>query len=472
MSSQDLIPRNSRIEEYAVVVLGGGAAGVAAAVAAAKAGHRTLLIDAGPSVGGELISGMPVDGAVNARGEWILGGIGRELFDECEKLRGYIGPINDHRLIHYVAFDPEVMRLAVINLLDRAGVDLLLHSFVHNVDAQEGRVRSVFVTNKSGITEICAQVFLDCSGDGDLAALAGADFLKGSEKGEFQPISLMFRLSGVETAPLLDFAVDHPEHFAWGESDAIRANRTDQELAVSLRSQGHPAVFFKGDGPLLSSAIQRGELYPTALIMIQPTSPSRKEVCFNTTRVGKTDATDTRALSRLYGPLVHQIIQCTDFMRARVPGFASAALSGVAPRLGIRETRRICCEYSLSREEVLEARKSPTGVAKGCHHVDIHQDGTGQVRIPVANGGSYDIPWGCLVPRKLTNVLVAGRCASADRDAHGSMRVMGPCLAMGQAIGMGAAFMLENGLNSARQIHVASLRERLRSAGAVLEGTA
>lgn len=463
--------QGSVIEEYTVVVLGGGAAGVTATVASAREGHRTLLIEAGPSVGGELLSGMPVDGAVNARGEWILGGIGRELFEECETLGGYIGPINDHRLIYYVAFDPEVMKLAVIKALQRSGADLLLHSFVHKVEVDQGKVHSVFVTNKSGITEIRAKIFLDCSGDGDLAALAGADFLKGGDQGEFQPISLMFRLSGVETRPLLDFAVAHPSCFAFGESEAIRANRTDEELAQSLRAQGQPAVFLKGNGPLLAEAIQRGELFPTALIMIQPTSASRKEVCLNATRVANVDATNTRELSRLYGPLADQVIQCIAFMKARVPGFEESALSGVAPRLGIRETRRIRGEYSLSREEVLEARKNADGIAKGCHHVDIHQDGTGQIRIPVAHGGSYDIPWGCLVPQKLANVLVAGRCVSADRDAHGSLRVMGPCLAMGQAIGTAAAFYVEDNLNDSRQIGVSALRERLRTGGAVLDGT-
>lgn len=459
------------IEEYSVVVLGGGAAGIAAAAAAAREGHRTLLIEAGPSVGGELISGMPVDGAVNARGEWILGGIGRELFEVCEELGGYIGPINDHRLIYYVAFDPEVMKLAVIKILERSGVELLLHSFVHKVEAREGNVQAVFVMNKSGITEIRAKVFLDCSGDGDLAALAGADFLKGGDKGEFQPISLMFRLSGVETKPLLDFAVAHPSSFAFGESEVIRANRTDEELAKSLRAQGQPAVFLKGNGPLLSQAIQRGELFATALIMIQPTSTSRKEVCLNTTRVANVDATNTRELSKLYGPLVSQVIQCSEFMKAQVPGFEAAAFSGIAPRLGIRETRRICGEYRLSREEVLASQKNPTGVAKGCHHVDIHQDGTGQIRIPVANGGSYDLPWECLLPQKLANVLVAGRCLSADRDAHGSVRVMGPCLAMGQAVGVAAAFYVEDKLCDTRQIDVQALRKRLRAGGAILDGT-
>lgn len=461
-----------KTENYDVVVLGGGSSGVAAAAAAGKAGQKTLLIEAGPLVGGELISGMPVDGAVNARGEWILGGIGREFFDECAKYGGYIGPINDHRLIYYVAFDPEIMKIAVVNVLRKYKVDILLHSFAFETTTTNGRVESIRILNKSGKSEVKARIFLDCSGDGDLATMAGAKFLKGSEKGEYQPISMMFRIAGVETEPLLDFVRKNPAHCAFGESDVIRSNRSDEELANSLYKQGEPAVFFKGNGPLLSKAFKEKELFPTALIMIQPTSKQRKEVCLNATRVANVDAIDTKRLSETLSPLMDQVMQCTEFMRKRVPGFEKSTFASFAPKLGIRETRRIECEYSLTREEVLTAKKSDEGVAKGCHHVDIHQDGTGQIRIPVANGGSYDIPWGCLVPKGLKNVLIAGRCVSADRDAHGSMRVMGPCMGMGQAIGLAASLYNKGaGLQDIHEINVQELREKLKSAGAVLDGT-
>lgn len=460
---------NFTTERYDIVVLGAGSAGVSAAVTAAKCGKRTLLIESGPMPGGELISGMPVDGAVNARGEWILGGVPREFFEECERLNGYIGPINDHRLIYYVAFDPEIMKVAIANVLARYNVDLLLHTFAYEVEAQEGTVTALNVLNKRGRTRIEASVFLDCSGDGDLAAMAGADFLKGGENNQYQPISLMFRLSGVDTPKLLEFARNHPESLALGESEAMRQGRTDQELAQSLYDQGEPAVFLKGNGPLMAASIEAGELFPTALIMIQPTSHGRREVCLNATRVANVDATDTRALSRTIGPLMEQVMQCTEFMRKRVPGFEECTFAGASPRLGIRETRRIVGEYSLSQDEVLQAAKSPEGVAKGCHHVDIHQDGTGQIRIPVANGCSYDIPFGCLLPQKLKNVLIAGRCVSADREAHGSMRVMGSCMGMGQAIATAAALYLETpGTSDFRSIPVSNIRNRLNELGAIL----
>lgn len=457
-------------DEFDVVVLGAGAAGIAAAVAAARGGARTVLVDAGSMPGGELLSGMAIDGAVNGRGEWIVNGVARELFDELARLGGLIGALNDWRLIWYVCVDPELMKLAVLRLLDRHGVRLLLHTTAIGAVATAGRVEGLRVLDKRGERVLRAPMFVDCSGDADLAAWAGGAVESGGEGGVYQPVSLMFRMSGIDNRPLLDFVQAHPEHFALGESDAIRGGRTDTQIAAELARQGEPCVFLKADGPLLGGAIASGEMYPTALVMVQPTSHARREVCLNTTRVANIDAMGTAALSATLGELSRQVQQCATFMQRRVPGFGGATISGLAPRIGIRETRRIVGEYRLTRDDVLDARKHGEGIAKGSHHVDIHQDGAKQVRIPVRDGGSYDIPWGTLVPRGVRNVVVAGRCLSSDRDAHGSARVMGPCMGMGHAAGSAAAIIALEGLPDVRRLPVRALRDQLRSEGAILDG--
>lgn len=462
---------NDHVIESDVVILGAGAAGVSAALAAARGGASTTLVEAGPMPGGELISGMAIDGALNGRGEWILGGVGRELLDECERLGGYIGPLNDWRLIWYVCLDPEVMKLAVTRTLARAGVRLLLHTTATGVNVAHGRVTALHVLNKEGRTEIRAPLFIDCSGDADIVRAAGGKVLQGGPDGELQPVSLMFRMSGVRTTSLLQFLHDHPEHFALGESDSIRRGRNDQELAKAAQEQGEPTVFLKGNGPLVSAAIERGELYPTALIMIQPTSRHRQEVCLNSTRISGIDGTRTSDLSATLSSLSDQVWQCCEFMRKHVPGFENAAYSGVATRVGVRETRRIEGLESLTQQDVLSARKREDGIGKGSHHVDIHQSGTGQIRIPVEGGGSYDIPWGCLLPRGLSNVVTAGRILSADREAHGSARVMGPCMAMGHAAGTAAAMLRNDRRDDFNAIEVQTLRARLRAEGAILDGT-
>lgn len=471
MPHQDFATQ-SRLIERDCVVLGAGAAGIAAAIAAARRGLAVTLVEAGPLPGGELISGMAIDGALNGRGEWIMGGVGRDLLDECRRLGGFVEPLNDHRLIWYVCLDPEVMKLAVASLLAKAGVQLLLHTYATGVEADDGRIAALHVLNKEGRTTLRAAAFVDASGDAELVKAAGGAVLQGGPGGELQPVSLMFRMAGVDTVRLMAFQRAHTEAFALGESEAIRQGRSDDELAAAAIAQGHASVFLKGNGPLLGGAIERGELYPTALIMIQPTSPARREVCLNTTRVGGIDGTRTAELSATLATLTEQVHQCCEFMRRHVPGFEDAAFSGIAGRVGVRETRRIDGAASLGEEDVLRARKRDDGIGKGSHHVDIHQSGTGQVRIPVDDGGSYDIPWGCLLPRGLHNVVAAGRILSADRGAHGSARVMGPCLAMGQAAGTAAA-LLRGGraAPSFPALDVQALRRALRDDGAILDGT-
>jgi hypothetical protein len=457
---------------FDVVVLGGGAAGVAAAASAAKNGRKTLIVESGTMLGGELLSGMSLDGVLNARGEYVVGGISDELFAECRSMDGFIGPLHDQRLICYVCVDPEVMKIAVMRVLERHGVTPWLQTFAEDVVARDGIVTALIVVNKSGRTMVTADHFIDCSGDGDLAVLAGAPYEVSDSSGDLQPLSLMFRMSNVDNRALLQFAQNNVDSLAVGESDYIRGNRTDQELVDLLVEQGQPSLFFKSEGPFLGDAIRRGDLAPTALIMIQPTSRVRREVCVNATRVGgNIDGTNTAAVSATVGTLMEQVWKTSEFLKKHLPGFEKAAFAALAPRVGVRETRRIMGDYVLTKEDVVSGRKFPdSAVAKGAQHVDIHQSGTTQIRIPIANGGSYDIPFGCLLPRGLKNVVIAGRCLSATREGMGTARTMGPCMAMGQAAGAAAAICAERGLVEIRQLPVRDLQKRLKEQGAVIDG--
>lgn len=222
---------------------------------------------------------------------------------------------------------------------------------------------------------------------------------------------------------------------------------------------------------MIQQGLRDEEMFPTALIMIQPTSVARREVCVNATRVARNImGTDSAAVSAALPELLEQVWMTAKFLKKRVPGFGNATFAGIAPRVGIRETRRIMGEHVLSGDEASGARKHKDVVAKGAQHVDIHQDGIRQVRIPIANGGSYDIPWGCLVPKKLPNVMVAGRCLSATREGMGTARTMGPCMAMGQAVGTAAALSVKAGYRDVRELPVGTLQQKLREQGAVLDG--
>jgi hypothetical protein len=457
---------------YDVAVIGGGAAGVAAAIAAAKSGSRTILVEAGPIFGGELLSGMSIDGVLNGRGEWVVRGVADEIFDECRKMDAFIGPLRDFRLICYVCVDPEIMKIAIMRVLDRYGVTPALYTQVSDVVTEGGVVKSVVLTNKNQRTLLSAKYFIDASGDGDVAMMAGAPTEMSDASGDLQPLSLMFRMSGVENEPFLRFVRDNASSLAVGESEAVRAGRTDEELAQAIHDQGEPTVFFRGNGPFLGGAIQRGEMPPTALIMIMPTSKARKEVCINATRVAENiNGVNALDVSRVVSRLMEQVWTTVNFLKARCPGFENAAFAGMAPRVGIRETRRVMGEYILTGDEAAQAVKQRDVITKGAHHIDIHQDGTRQVRIPIADGGSYDIPFGCLIPKNISNLLTAGRCISTDRIANGTTRMMGQCMGTGHAAGTAVAMCIAAGHDDVRKLAVPALQQALREQGAVLDGT-
>ena len=243
------------------------------------------------------------------------------------------------------------------------------------------RVRGVVVVNKGRRTLVEAGTVIDASGDGDVAVAAGVPFEKGdAAQGELQPVTLMFRMVGVDSERLLRFVRDNPENAGLGEYEGLGLSR--RECAEALYRQGLPKVFLVSDGPVMRDAMARGALHRSSLMGITPTSTARREVSVNTTRVGYLDATDAGRLSQALPDLVKQVWECAGFLKSSVPGFEEAVFSGLAPRIGIRETRRILCDVVLSDDDVALAKKRDDGIAKGAHEIDVHLAGTGHMRRP------------------------------------------------------------------------------------------
>lgn len=451
-----------------VLVVGAGSAGIAAAIAAARQGARTMLVDASPMPGGELISGISMLGMLSTRGDWIVGGIARELLREVEALGGYIGPVFDYRSLHLVCFDPELMKFAVMNLLSGAGVELMLYTMATGVVADEGVVRGVFVQNKSGRQLVRAQVVIDASGDADLVDAAGGRTELGQGGLQFQPPSLIFRMTGVDTQALLGRVRDAPEDYGLAEFPGLGLTR--QECAEALWKQGQPKVVLLGDRGPLKKAIESGEMFPTSIVAVVPVSAARREVSINCTQIGNVDATQTRQLSAALPTFFEQIQTSMRFLKARVPGFAEGQFSGTAGKIGIRETRRIVGDHVLEEADVLGAKKRADVVAKGGHEIDLFAVSSHR-RQTIKDGGSYDLPLSVAIVKGVRNLFAVGRCISATREAQSSARVMGTCMAVGQAAGTAAGLCVQEKAWSGdiRDIPIAELQARLRAAGAILE---
>ncbi len=412
------------VHEADVVIVGGGPAGVCAAVAAAEEGADTLLVERYGFLGG-----MATAGLVNpfmpyrAGSEQVNAGAFQRMIDWFEELGGW-----SHRSNAPTAFDPEVAKLALDLMVQQAGVRLLLHSYLVGAESAGGRVQKVVTAGKSGLQGIAGMVFIDASGDADLAALAGARYELGRpEDGFCQPMTMNFRMAGVD-------------------EDRLPSRETITELFLAAKARGEI------DNPRENC------------LWFFTTRPG--EIHFNTTRVVKLDATRTEDMTAAELEGRKQVREMVRFLTTRVAGFEHAHLSALPTQIGIRESRRVVGDYVLTTGDVLSARKFPDGIARGAYPVDIHNPaGTGTVIQHLPPGEAYDIPYRCLCPVGFDNLLVAGRPISSDHGAHSSHRVMPIAACNGEAAGVAAALCVA-GQHDIRGIAVSELRARLKARGA------
>jgi hypothetical protein len=412
--------------EAEVIVIGGGPAGICAAVAAAEEGADTLLVERYGFLGG-----MATAGLVNpfmpywAGAEQVNAGAFQRMIGWFEKLGGWSA-----RLESPSSFDPEIAKLALDSMVQEAGVRLLLHSLLVGAATEGGSVRQAVCAGKSGLQGLRGKVFVDASGDADLAARAGAEFELGRpEDGFCQPMTMNFRMAGADEARMPD---------------------RDTITALYLAARGRGEIHNPRENCLWFFTTRPGEIH------------------FNTTRVVKLDATCSEDLTAAELEARRQVREMVDFLTAHVPGFEHAHLSALPAQIGVRESRRVLGDYVLTADDVLSARKFPDGIARGCYPVDIHNPaGTGTVIRELPPGEAYDIPYRCLCPLGFDNLLVAGRPISSDHAAHSSHRVMPIAACNGEAAGVAAA-MCARGGHDIRAVDVQALRRRLKERGASL----
>jgi hypothetical protein len=427
--------------EYEVAVLGGGPAGIAAAVAAARAGRRTLLIERYGFLGGMGTAAGVTNFCglhANVHGEMhrVVQGIASELLDRIDRLGGLNAP---HLILGKIlaqAYDTAAYKIAADDLLLNHKVDILFHALGAGVVMHDdSRINALLVETKAGRQAVRADIFIDCSGDGDVSAWAGAAFEVGDNAGSMLYPSMMFRLNGID-----------PEK-------AGEAWRTIPALMEAAEAAGT-------------------HRFPRKAAIVRP-QRSQIEWRVNFTQLAREDGTAINGLEpddltrgEIEGR--RQAVNAFDFLRT-VPGFEKSYIVDLPPQLGIRETRRVVGGYMLSGEDVLGCASFDDSIGVNGWPMESHVAGDVIFKFPPIpeSRGFNELPYRMLVPEGIDNLLVAGRCASMTHDGQSAARVSGGCFAMGEAAGSAAALAL-GGNMIPRDIAVEKLQKQLKEQGAFI----
>ncbi|WP_028547343.1 FAD-dependent oxidoreductase [Paenibacillus sp. UNC451MF] len=439
-----------------VVVCGGGPAGVNAAIAAGRSGARTVLVERYGFIGGMSTAALvyPWMTFHTTEGKQVIAGIAQEMIDRLKERNASPGHVRDTvGFVHTITpYHPEHYKILALEMLREAGVKVLLHSFVDQVDVAESRIQSVQLTTKSGKIQVQGKVFIDATGDADIAYLAGAPCLQGRDGDRLtQPMTMKFRMRGVDLERVKQYMLEHPDEFY---------KKTPFEELPTLPLSG--VLGYYKHWKEANLPINRDQV-------LFFTGPEADEVLVNTTRVQGLDGTDVEDLTEAEELGRKQVLMVAEFMRSRLPGFEKASLSSVGAQIGIRETRRIDGVYALQVDDVVQGRRFTDVIARSGYPIDIHDpSGKGVTAAWVQGDGAYDIPYRCLLPQKLSNLLTAGRCISTTHEALATTRLTPSCMATGQAAGSAAGLAVRDEI-TVSDVDIQELQYIMEVDGALLK---
>ena len=444
-----------------VAVVGGGPAGVCAAIAAARNGAKTLLIESGNCLGGMATLGGvgPFMTSFDKDGErMIIRGLFEEIVDRLVARGGAIHPKDvpagqaytsyisvGHN--HTTPFDAELLKVVLDEMCAEAGVQVLFHTTFVSPILEGNALRGLVLMTKAGLRAAKADVVIDCTGDADVAYRSGVPCEMGDEaSGRIQPATMFFHIGNVDLEKV--------------DAD-IEANRDN-----FYRKNG---VNYRSFHWRVSEARENGDwdLQRVSIGMFRGVKEDEWNI--NTSRIMGVDGTDPDSVSAAEVEGRRQVQQIYAFLKKYVPGCENAVLMGTPAHIGIRETRHIKGEYVLTTDDVLNGNVPEDSILLAANSIDVHGrfGPMSNEYVTVEHGEYYGVPYRCLVPLGVENLLVAGRSVSATSEAAGAIRVMPPCMALGQAGGTAAALALKTGATP-RTVDRKALLDTLKAQGACL----
>lgn len=419
-----------------ILIVGGGAAGTLAAVSAARLNQKVLLLESKGSLGGSrTLMGVDTFNGFFSPGDPIykqVGGISYEVVERLLNTGSAFIRENTFGSGPVVTYDMEQLKILYEEMVLEAGASVLFYSFVPEVNVEDKTIKCVTVCNKAGLSQIEAKIVIDATGDLDIGASAGEDFeLAGKDGNPVQSLTTIFYMANV----------DNDKAFSLSQEERTRIMRMAYESGkYHLTRIG-------------------GSIHPT---------PHSGFIHANLTRIPNVDATDPAALTHAEIEGRRQVQEYVRFLINEYPGFEHAYLASTASTIGIRETRRLKGEYILTGNDIREGAKFDDAVTCCSAPIEDHNAGKDVRWDFLKTGDYYQIPYRSLLPRKIDNLLVAGRCLSATHDGQASARNSAQCMAMGEAAGVAAAMALTKDI-SPRNIRIIELKDNLISQGVILK---
>ncbi len=412
--------------KYDLIVVGGGFAGVGAAISAAKEGLDVLLIERYNCLGGAagfalVMPFMPftTKNPETKEKKYLCGDLFLEIIREMNLILGR-QPDDYH-----CEFDEEILKLILNRMCVKYGVKLLFNTNVISSNVNNGRIQFIKALSKGITFELYADNFIDATGDAELSAMSGCDYRIGRERDNLcQPMTLSFRMGGVDMSE-------------------YRQNRA--KINVLYKK-------FKEEGKINN---------PREDVLIFP-NYNQGVLHFNTTRVVKKDPTNPFDVTAAEILAREQVFEILNFLKENIKGFENARVLSTALHIGIRESRKVIGEYTLTVNDLKSLARFDDGIAVANYDIDIHNpEGTGTSHYFFKEGEWYEIPYRCLIPKGMKNLLVAGRCISSTHEAQASFRIMPFCCEIGQAAGIAVSVAKKSCVEPAN-INTDELRKILR----------